>query len=155
MSRRFRPTDAFVDESIRGRRYVMGCVLVEARHLSILATGDGRVVDVMTSRIHFNNETDDQKRRVLDAIADMPIQAFATVCAKDHQTDEFQARAECVAEIVREVQSRGVVSLVLESRQDDRDDERVIMRTRQRRDFIVFEHRIARKLSECCGSRTL
>ena len=26
MSRRFRPTDAYVDESIRGRRYVMGCV---------------------------------------------------------------------------------------------------------------------------------
>ena len=26
--KRFRPTDAFVDESIRGQRYVMGCVLV-------------------------------------------------------------------------------------------------------------------------------
>ena len=140
MSRRFRPTDAFVDESIRGRRYIMGCVLVEARHLSVLRP----VMDelsVTTSRIHFNNETDDQKRRVLDAIADMPIQAFATVCAKGHQTDEFRARAECVAEIVREVQSRGVVSLVLESRQDDRDDERVIMRTRTKETFMVFEHR--------------
>jgi hypothetical protein len=36
MSRPFRPTDAFVDESIRGRRYIMGCVLVEARHLVVL-----------------------------------------------------------------------------------------------------------------------
>ena len=69
-------------------------------------------LSVTTSRIHFNNETDDQKRRVLDAIADMPIQAFATVCTKDHQTDEFRARAECVAEIVRQVQGRGVLSLV-------------------------------------------
>ena len=140
MSRRFRPTDAFVDESIRGRRYIMGCVLVEARHLSVLRPAMDEL-SVTTSRIHFNNETDDQKRRVLDAIADMPIQAFATVCAKDHQTDEFRARAECVAEIVREVQSRGVVSLVLESRQDDRDDERVIMRTRTKETFMVFEHR--------------
>ena len=32
--RRFRPTDAFVDESIRGRRYLMGCVLFEARSLN-------------------------------------------------------------------------------------------------------------------------
>ena len=31
--RRFRPTDAFVDESIRGRRYLMGCVFIEARDL--------------------------------------------------------------------------------------------------------------------------
>ena len=31
MRRRFLPTDAFVDESIRGRRYLMGCVLVEAK----------------------------------------------------------------------------------------------------------------------------
>jgi hypothetical protein len=42
------------------------------------------------------------------------------------------------------VQSRGVAKLVLESRQDDRDDERVIMRTRQREPSLVFEHRIAR-----------
>ena len=70
MSRRFRPTDAFVDESIRGRRYIMGCVLVEARHLSVLRPAMDQL-SVTTSRIHFNNETDDQKRRVLDAIADM------------------------------------------------------------------------------------
>lgn len=31
--RRFRPTDAFVDESIRRDRYIMSCVLAEARAL--------------------------------------------------------------------------------------------------------------------------
>jgi len=45
---------------------------------------------------------------VLDAIAEMPIQVFATGCTKDHSTNEFQARAACVTEIVREVQGRGV-----------------------------------------------
>jgi len=144
MSRPFRPTDAFVDESIRGRRYIMGCVLVEARHLAVLRPAMDRLA-VTTSRIHFNNETDDQKRRVLGAIADMPIEAFATVCTKDHQVDEFRARAECVAEIVRQVQSREVLTLVLESRQDDRDDERVIVRTRNKEPFLVFEHRLGKQ----------
>ena len=34
--RRFRPTDAFVDESIRGQRYWMSCVLIEVRNLAAL-----------------------------------------------------------------------------------------------------------------------
>ena len=34
MSRTFRPTDTFVDESLRGQRYLLACVLVEARHLA-------------------------------------------------------------------------------------------------------------------------
>ena len=33
MSQRFRPTDAFVDESRRGRRYLMGWVLAQAKDL--------------------------------------------------------------------------------------------------------------------------
>ncbi len=37
-----------------------------------------------------------------------------------------------------------MAKLVLESRQDDRDDERVILRTREREPSLVFEHRIAR-----------
>jgi hypothetical protein len=144
MSRRFRPTDAYVDESIRGRRYVMGCVLVEARNLATLRPAIDALASGVAPRIHFNNDTDRQKRRVLDAVAGMPIEVFATLCTKGHSTNEFQARASCVGEIVRQVQSRGVAKLVLESRQDDRDDERVIMRTRQREPSLVFEHRIAR-----------
>jgi hypothetical protein len=55
-------------------------------------------------------------------------------------------------EIVRQVQSRGVAKLELESRQDDRDDERVIMRTREREPSLVFEHQIARHESETATS---
>jgi hypothetical protein len=44
VSRRFRPTDAFVDESVRGQRYLLGCVLIEARSLTTTrqAMGDLR-----------------------------------------------------------------------------------------------------------------
>ncbi len=107
MSGRFRPTDAYVDESIRGQRYVMGCVLVEARHLASLRPAVEGLASGVAPRIHFNNDTDRQKRRVLDAIAEMPIKVFATICTKDHSTNEFQARGACVAEIVRQVQGSG------------------------------------------------
>lgn len=144
MSRKFRPSHAFVDESVRGRRYVMGCVLVEARHLAVLRPAVEALATGVSPRIHFNNDSDRQKRRVLDAIAEMPIQLIATVCVKAYRTNEFKAREACVAEIVRQLQRRGVAELIIESRQDDRDDVRVITQTRQRQPSLVFEHRIAR-----------
>jgi hypothetical protein len=122
----------------------MGCVLVEARHLGPLRRSIEGLASGVAPRVHFNNDSDRQKRRVLDAIAEMPIEAFAVMCTKSHSTNEFQARAACVAEIVRQVQRREVANLVLESRQDDRDDERVISRTRTREPMLVFEHRTAR-----------
>lgn len=144
MSRRFRPTDAFVDESIRGRRYIMGCVLVEARHLAELRSAARDLADGVAPRIHFNNDTDRQKRRVLEAIAEMPIDVFAVVCTKDHGVTEFQARATCVSVIVERLQARRVAKLVIESRQDDYDDARTITQARVPEPRLVFEHRPAR-----------
>lgn len=144
MGRPFRPTDAFVDESIRVRRYVMGCVLVEARHLAQLRVAAKDLADGVAPRIHFNNDTDRQKRRVLDAIAEMPIEVFAVVCTKGHGVTEFEARAMCVTEIVDRLQARRVAKLVIESRQDDHDDARTITRARSPEPRLVFEHRRAR-----------
>ena len=96
----FRPTDAFVDESLRGQRYLMGCVLLEARSLasvraeiSSLRLGGGR--------IHFNNESTRQRRRVLAAIAAMPISATVVVCNRGQGTTAFTARSLCLEQIVQ------------------------------------------------------
>lgn len=144
MSRRTRPTAAFADESIRGRRYVMGCVLVEERRLPALRPAINSLATGVAPRIHFNNDTYWQKQRVLAAVAEMQLQAFAVVCDKRHGANEFQARAACVAEIVRQLQRRAVGRLVLESRQDDRDDVRTITRTRAHEPSLLFEHRTGR-----------
>ena len=56
MTRRFRPTDAYVDESIRARRYVMGCVLVEARHLATLRPAVEDLASGIAPRIHCASE---------------------------------------------------------------------------------------------------
>jgi hypothetical protein len=122
----------------------MGCVLVEERRLPVLQPVINALATGVAPRIHFNNDTDRQKRRVLAAIAEMHLQTFAVVCDKRHGANEFHARAACVAEIVRQLQRRAVGRLVLESRQDDRDDVRTITRARAKEPSLLFEHRTAR-----------
>lgn len=132
-------TDAFVDESIRGQRYLMACVLAEARHLATLrpAMADLAVYE----RVHFNNESDVQKRRVLEAVTRMPIRALVAVCHRERGVTEFDARNACLAQLVGDLQRRRVERLVIESRGDDSEDTRHLLRVRRPDPPLVFEHR--------------
>ena len=141
MSPRFLPTDAFLDESIRGRRYLLGCVLIEARQLSRVRPRV-EALGVGGSRLHFNNESRRRKAKVLEAIAQMPVEVFVVVCHRNHGVTEFQARATALGRVVNELQGRRIGRLVIESRQDDRDDERAIHRSRRPAPRLVFEHRV-------------
>jgi hypothetical protein len=142
VSRRFRPTDAFVDESIRGQRYLMGCVLIEARHLAATRAAIS-ALPTRGRRLHFNNEVDAQKRILLASIVELPVRAFVVVCHRRHGITEFVACKTCLAALVSEVQSQRVDCLVLESRQDDREDARIISKLRQPEPPLAFEHRTA------------
>ncbi|MEQ1702911.1 MAG: hypothetical protein ABMA25_22620, partial [Ilumatobacteraceae bacterium] len=117
MTGRNRPTDAFVDESIRGQRYLMGCVLIEAKDLAATRAAIG-AFPTRGRRLHFNNEADAQKRVLLTSIAELPVEAFVVICHRRHGVTEFVAREVCLTALVAEVQSREVDRLVLESRQD-------------------------------------
>lgn len=141
MTRRFRPTDAFVDESIRGPRYLMGCVLVEARHLASLRVNVEGLV-LTGGRVHFHNESSPRRRELLAQFADCPISAFVVVCHRNHGVTEFSARELCLSAIVERLQLDAVPHLVLESRHDDREDHRTILRARQPQPTLVWEHRL-------------
>ena len=134
-------TDAFVDESVRGRRYLMACVMAEARHLPELRTAMRALA--VHERVHFNNESARRKRLVLSAIAEMPIGVFIAVAQLGHGATEFAARNACLTTVVERVQRRDVPRLVIESRDDDREDERHLVRVRQPEPWLVFEHRRA------------
>ena len=137
--RRFRPTDAFVDESIRGRWYLMRCVLVEARHVGAVRS-ETAALAADGKRRHFSHDTPEQRRDALRLFAQFPIRALVTVCVRTHGVTQFVARAACLAEIVRRLQSLEVPRLTIESRQDDRDDQRSIQRVRSADPLLVFEH---------------
>lgn len=140
MSRRFRPTDAFVDESIRGQHYLLGCILIEARSLA----STRRTMDDLRHarrRIHFHNESTKRRREILGVVSQLPLMAVVNVSRIGHERREFEARATCLTALVGHLQSAGVARLVIESRDDDRDDVAVIQRARVAQPRLVFEHR--------------
>jgi hypothetical protein len=142
VSLRIRATDAFVDESIRGRRYLTACVLVEARNLSAVRRPAQALV-LSGRRLHFHNESAQRRRELLSAFAHMPVSAFVIVCSRRPGTSEFEARDRCLAAIVERLQAERVARLVIETRHDDRDDHRTINRVRAPRPELVYEHRLA------------
>lgn len=141
MTNRFRPTDAFVDESIRGQRYLMACVLAQAHDISKMRADVGELAGTKTSRVHFNAELDSRRQTLLQAFAELPIESFVVVCRRRHGVTQFEARSRCLTHIVTAMQLRSVDRLVIESRQDDVDDERTIHRERKSEPRLVFEHR--------------
>jgi hypothetical protein len=138
---RFRPTDAFVDESIRGQRYLMGCVLTDVRTMNDIRIELKQLV-TRHNWLHFHNESNGQRRRILSVFAELPILAFGVMAMKRPGVTEPMARHLCVARIVGELQQRKVPRLVIESRQDDRDDAHSISRARKSNPRLVFEHRM-------------
>ena len=133
-------TDAFVDESVRGRRYLMGCVLIEARHLTRVRRATNELAGE-GKRLHFHEELDSVRRSALELFASMPVRVTVVVCTRSHGVSEFHARDACLAEIVRLLQDRSVPRLTIESRQDDSDDRRTISRSRLPEPSLVFDHR--------------
>ena len=68
---------------------------------------------------------------MLSAIAEMPIGAFIAVAQRGHGATEFAARNACLAAVVESLQRHDVPRLVVESRDDDREDERHLVRVGQ------------------------
>ena len=140
MSRRFRPTDAFVDESIRGQRYLFACVLLQVHDKPNIRSLVGGLAGSKRSRVHFNAEADGRRQELLRIFSELRIESFVVVCQRSHRSTEFEARSRCLSLIVTILQERSVERLVIESRQDDRNDERTIRRARRPEPVLVFEH---------------
>jgi len=138
--KRLPSTDAFVDESVRGPRYLMACVMAEVRHLPEMRLTMRDLA--LHQRVHFNNESTARKRMVLSVITTMPITAFIAVAQRGLGVTEFAARNACLAAIVAQVQRRNIPLLVIESRDDDREDERQLVRVRRPEPWLSFEHRL-------------
>lgn len=73
--------------------------------------------------------------------AALPVRVTVVVCTRGHGVSQFQARDACLAEIVRELQREGVLRLTVERRQDDRDDQRTILRSQAPEPLLTFGHR--------------
>lgn len=92
-------------------------------------------------RIHFHDESNAERRRLLDGFGRLPVQLVLVTARVSHGSNSERARQACLAELVTRLQTDSVPRLVLESRGDDRMDARTIIRARAAEPVFVFEHR--------------
>lgn len=115
---------AFIDESIRGSDYTICAAVIDSRNLrsarqtlrSLLSTGQ--------RRIHFNSESDKRRSQILKAIATLDL--WCIVCTVQ-DPDQLTARATALSEVVTHLCQRGVVQVVLESRQGQDHRDRLVI----------------------------
>ncbi len=142
MSRsRWRATDAHVDESQRGSRYVLACVLSDARDHPEIRRRVEEMLRPRQRRIHFHDESLAERRRFVEGFARLPIRVVVVAARIDHGVDDEHARALCLSRLIQGLQDRGVSRVVLESRHDDRRDVRTIIGARRPEPVLVFDHR--------------
>ena len=92
-------------------------------------------------RIHFHDESRQERRRLIAGFAALPIRTVTVVAKLQEGVDAERARARCLSTLVSLLQEMEVSRLVIESRHYDRRDEATILAVRKRQPSLVFEHR--------------
>ena len=111
---------AFVDESVRNDVYMMCAVNVRPGHLD----GSRKRLRKMRvrgqSRIHFSEESDGRRRRLLGELSALP---FESVLYTAKTRNQVAARNAILNVMVRDVSAKGLHRLTLDARseQDHRD----------------------------------
>jgi hypothetical protein len=132
---------AYVDESVRVRAgvtglYVLGAVLVPQassdgiRHgLRDSMAGDQR-------RAHWRADSAVRRRRLVQLIATLELEAVVTIAQPIDPRRQERARRLCLLRLMWELEERGVGSVVLESRGDQDNEDRRVIRERQRAGLV-------------------
>jgi hypothetical protein len=140
--RRWAPTDAYADESQRGARYALACVLTRAPDHAAIRSAVRQLMRPRQKRIHFHDESSAERLRLIGGFADLPIRTLTLVSKVRQGVDAEAARAECMVRLVQLLQEMEVPRLVIESRHYDRRDEVTIVRARKPTPPLLFEHRV-------------
>ena len=130
----------FVDESIRGQRYLISCVLIETKYLS-----DIRAVILHFSRpnrrIHFRHESDQTRAAFLETISLLKIESLVIESRMLNGVNSKTARAKCLSFLIQHVQDNKLASrLIIEDFSDSKSDIRLIQSVRKKSHQLSFEH---------------
>lgn len=109
---------AFVDESQRGPRYLMGAALIDPRDL---AAARARLRAMLLSgqrRLHFNQERPPRRRSLLSAMSDLDVRVMLYESTEKQETARQQIMASLLADLV----ALGCKRIVIESRNYSQND---------------------------------
>jgi hypothetical protein len=131
----------FVDESIRGQRYLLSCVFIETKHLSKIRISLHRFVGP-NRHVHFRHESNTTRAAFLELISSLDVSCFIVETRMDQGVNTRVARAKCISLLVNYVQDRSKATrLVIEDFSDSKSDVQVIQAVRKKSPILNFEHR--------------
>jgi hypothetical protein len=133
---------AYVDESIRSGRYLLGAVIVDAHDAGRLRRSVRKLTLPGQRRLHFNNEGNRRRRELLDALTRLDVEAYVYSCRHSIEVTPEAARARCLRAFVRNVQARGAeTELLIESRAElDAIDGVTVGKARRPEPGLSFQH---------------
>lgn len=122
---------AFIDESLRVHPpglYVIAAVVVD-QDLDTTRTLIRAVVLRRQPRFHWRDETERQRVRMLEALADIEGRVMAYTCQPVPPGKQERARAQCLKRLLWDIRDLDVDELIFESRQAHNDlrDQRTIL----------------------------
>ena len=122
------PIHAFVDESRRGKQYLMAVVRVAPRELSPLRRKMSALLLPGEREIHFKQEKDSRRRKLVGQISSFTF--TATIYTSECGRLDEPARQACLARLTEDLAELNAHRLVLDSREGrDKLDRVTIKRT--------------------------
>lgn len=133
---------AYIDESIRGGRYLLCLVVVESEVAGTMRRRLRALVLPGQRTLHFKKESPRRRRELLAALTEMAIEVTVYECAAVLGRSQDASRDLCLARAIIDLQARQVpVSLMIESRDGlDSHDRNTILSVRRPEPPLSFEH---------------
>ena len=133
---------AYVDESIRSGRYLLGAVVVDAHEAGRLRRSVRKLLLPGQRKLHFKTEGSRRRRALIDALGRIEVEAIVYSCRLSNDVDAEAARSRCLSALVREMQGRDrQTELLIESRERlDVLDGGTILRARRPEPLLSFQH---------------
>ncbi|MGH3931634.1 MAG: hypothetical protein ACRDTF_16870 [Pseudonocardiaceae bacterium] len=135
-------THAFVDESVRGRRYLVSAALVDPSDLTRLRKELRALLLPEQRELHFQKEKPQRRRRLADQIVatGATITVYTACCDNGDET----ARQRCLEQLARDLTTAGAHRLVLDGREGrdilDARTLRTVLGTQPSRGGLTYEH---------------
>ncbi len=115
---------AFIDESTRGRNYLICAATISPADLHAARRALTTMRAPGQRRIHFATESDQRRRSLLKEMS--TLETTSVVYVANHR-DQVAARAAIVATAVVQLRQAGVSRLVLEARQGQDEQDRAVI----------------------------
>lgn len=117
---------AFVDESTRRTEYMICAATLSTTDLAPSRAVLNGLRARGQRRIHFAGESDQRRRKILSAIAELNTETIVYVASHRNQV---QARAVILETMVPQLRERGVTRLLLDAREGQDHRDRAVIHT--------------------------